>query len=297
MKTLRVLVPLDGSPLSEAVLPHIGRLDAPRVTLLGVVEEASLFGATPARREEELRQALARAKAALETLGLTDVAADLRRGAPAEVILETAGELEPGLLALATHGRGGLTAKPFGRVAGDVIHGSEFPVLAVRPDAAVDAAPGAAPTSLFARVLAPSDGSPLAWRAVEELELLGAAGKGRLTLLGVHEYYVEGHAAAAHHTPGEAVKDPLEGYLAQRCDDLRATLDREAKRARDLGFDVADDVDIGRPAQKILDRARADRSTLIAMATHGRTGISRIVLGSVTEAVLAGAPAPVLICR
>ena len=46
MKTLRVLAPLDGSPLSEAILPFVARLDGPSVTvtLLAVLEEASLFG-------------------------------------------------------------------------------------------------------------------------------------------------------------------------------------------------------------------------------------------------------------
>lgn len=292
MKTLRVLVALDGSPLSATVLPFVARLGAQAARVVEVVEEPPLFGPAPARGEDDARRELARAAALLAELGVPEATTAVRRGSAAAGVLEEAGEVEPGLIALATHGRGGPTARPSGRVARAVIQGSDFPVLAVRPDAGPPAG------SVFERVLVPCDGSPLSWRAVEALELLGAAPKGRLSLLGVWEMVRAGaHAGAARHEAGEAIRDPAERYLAQRCEHLRETLDRAARRARDLGFEAHGDVDIGRPAARIVERARACGATLIAMATHGRTGLARYVLGSVTEEVLAAAPAPVLVCR
>lgn len=295
MKTLRVLIPLDGSPLSAAVLPVVCRLEMPVVTLLRVIAPPSLFGAVPPGGEAEAQEGLARAAAYLRDHGVREVTSLVREGDPAELILEVADEVEPGVIALATHGRGGLNRRAFGRVAERVIHASSFPVLAVRPNGA--AAPEPVPAPLFEQVLVPSDASSLSWRAVETLELLGAAGKARVTIFGVVEEWVGAHPGAAHHAPGEVIRNPVEAFLRQRCDGLRAELDRAVGRARDLGFDATADVEVGRPAGLILERARSGAATLIAMATHGRTGVSRWVLGSITEQVLAAAPVPVLVCR
>jgi len=84
----------------------------------------------------------------------------------------------------------------------------------------------------------------------------------------------------------EARRQAAEEYLAP----IAAAL-------RSQGVDTAWSIRRGRPAEEILDGARESGADLIAMATHGRTGIGRLLFGSVAEAVLRRAPVPVFMIR
>jgi universal stress protein A len=99
--------------------------------------------------------------------------------------------------------------------------------------------------------------------------------------------------ALAHTFPGADATDAqvhvveeAEGYLA----------DVEGRLAAQ-GIGVSRAVRYGHAAQEILDHAQARRADLIAMCTHGRTGVLRYMLGSVAEAVLRASPVPVLLLR
>jgi nucleotide-binding universal stress UspA family protein len=70
-----------------------------------------------------------------------------------------------------------------------------------------------------------------------------------------------------------------------------------AAALRAKGIDVSWQVRLGRPAEEILAAARESSVDLIAMATHGRTGLGRLLFGSVAEAVLRHAPVPVFMIR
>lgn len=70
-----------------------------------------------------------------------------------------------------------------------------------------------------------------------------------------------------------------------------------AVRLRDHGVAATCQVRRGRPAEEILAAARESRVDLIAMATHGRTGLGRLLFGSVAEEVLRHAPVPVFMIR
>lgn len=70
-----------------------------------------------------------------------------------------------------------------------------------------------------------------------------------------------------------------------------------AAELRKQGVDVSFQVRRGRPAEEILAAAREGHVDLIAMATHGRTGLGRLLFGSVAEAVLRHAPVPVFMIR
>lgn len=63
------------------------------------------------------------------------------------------------------------------------------------------------------------------------------------------------------------------------------------------GFNVAVEVSVGNPSQIILERAKSGSFDMIAMATHGRSGLSRLLMGSIAEEVLHHAPIPVLLLR
>lgn len=90
----------------------------------------------------------------------------------------------------------------------------------------------------------------------------------------------------------ETVKE-RESYRKALAEELRA----EAERLRQHGYTVSVEVHFGDPAQRIIDFVNDEGIDLVAMATHGRTGIGRLVMGSVAERVLRGVKAPVLLMR
>ena len=167
-----ILVPLDGSALSEAVLPEVEKLAADsslRVTLLAVAEDPTPISSTPAvyperlidatgslqeatlqeidvhrqgetheqaiqRVEEELQQYLEGQAARLRESGI-ETACHVALGDPVQVIVEQARSDGVDAIAMATHGRTGLSQLLFGNVAASVIERAGLPVIVVRPDA------------------------------------------------------------------------------------------------------------------------------------------------------------------
>lgn len=79
--------------------------------------------------------------------------------------------------------------------------------------------------------------------------------------------------------------------------DRVAYLDRARRALRRPEIDVRLETCLGDPSDAIVSHAVSDKSDLIAMTTHGRTGVRRLVLGSVTENVLRRSPLPLLACR
>jgi nucleotide-binding universal stress UspA family protein len=134
------------------------------------------------------------------------------------------------------------------------------------------------------RILVPLDGSRCAETIIPRVKELAGGKKEGICLLRV---------ALAHTFPGvdqtEAqvkVVREAEEYLKGLEDHLRAE-----------GFDVDTHVRYGSDSEEILDHAAQKDVDLIAMSTHGRHGIKRLLLGSVTERVIRRAPKPVLLVR
>jgi len=137
---------------------------------------------------------------------------------------------------------------------------------------------------MYKRILIPLDGSALAEAVLPHVEGLAKSSAAELVLLRV---------AFAHMLPGA---DPIEAQVArvQEAENYVADL---AKRLQEKGVSAEAKVRYGDPAEEILDHAARDHIDLIAMSTHGRTGLKRVVLGSVAENVLRSAPVPMLLVR
>jgi len=136
-----ILVPLDGSALAEAVLPAVTRLAqafGSRVTLASVSIEARLASETAEMLEaqqqavERMTGYLARHADRLGAAGLTAGVEILAGESPAEVLLERIGRGDIDLVALTTHGRGGLSRWAYGSVADRLIRTAGTPVLVLR---------------------------------------------------------------------------------------------------------------------------------------------------------------------
>lgn len=155
----RVLVPLDGSPVAEAILPFIEQIAGPldlEVVLLRVVPRSSLEtmevasvarAQEPLIREQEAHEHLGRIVEALKSKG---VRADtrVRIGHPSMEIVAVAREIGADLIAMTTHGRSGLGRLLFGSVAEDVLRSAPIPVFVMRV------------TEMALRSLAPAEGKP-----------------------------------------------------------------------------------------------------------------------------------------
>ena len=137
---------------------------------------------------------------------------------------------------------------------------------------------------MFKRILVPLDGSALAEAVLPQVQDLAKA-------LGAELFLVR--AAAAHVFPGA---DPTEEEVdvVQKAEAYVAEM---AGRLRDAGIPIHTAVRYGEAAEEILEHIVVNAIDLVAMSTHGRSGLSRLVLGSVAAQVVHHAPVPVLLLR
>ena len=139
----RALVPLDGSPLAETIIPFILEIAGPldmEVVLLRVVQPIPPVVIEGSRHVEvedvearriDATEYLAPLAAELEQKGVR-VRTQVRRGVPAPEIVAAAREGGADLIAMSTHGRGGLGRILFGSVAAAVLHEAKIPVFLMR---------------------------------------------------------------------------------------------------------------------------------------------------------------------
>jgi nucleotide-binding universal stress UspA family protein len=282
----KILVPLDGSVTAEAILPHVRRLlrrKDSEVILLRV--------ANPPAAEEQMMVIEASLAAAREYIvGIKDrleqqgvrVRAEARMGPPAGTILDMAEEEGVSLIALATHGRTGLRRALFGSVAEHVVRKSPVPVFTVRPFWTYELLPpGRTENQPFKSILVPTDRSDLSMQVLGPALDLAKLFDARLVFLHVLDPEAGKKAGGKFGDEAQAL-ERLKEFAAKA----------EAKGVKTLAL-----VDKGDVAKVILDNARFHGCDLIAITTHGRSGLSRLVTGSVTEEVLRDATLPLLVVR
>ena len=143
----------------------------------------------------------------------------------------------------------------------------------------------------ISRILVPVDFSPHANRAVRYAVTLAAQFNARVELLHVVEDpFVSGVWSSELYMPSmPELLSTLTAKAGLRLGDLKATLPTT------IVADAA--VVVGHPKETIPDHARDGRFDLIVMGTHGRSGLSHLVMGSVAERVVRKAPCPVLTVR
>jgi len=299
MKT--ILVPLDGSPFSEHALPAalaIARTGAAHLDLVHVhqVVTQTLSPASAPFFDPEIDMAIRAQEAAY----LDDVArriAAVWDGQISQAVLNSpvagalcarAHDTDAGLIVLSTHGRGGAARAWLGSVADRVIRQAQIPTLAIRPTAE---APKLRHEPVFDHILIPLDGSPLAEQALDMVAQIRGDAPAHYDLVRVVEPITHGLTISG--------VDPTIDVDAQEAAWQQATayLEGVAAPLRERGHVVMTYVPIGHLASAILERAEADAMTLIAMTTHGRGGMARMIMGSVADKVLRCTTTPLLIYR
>lgn len=265
----RILVPCDGSIESEAVLGMLApfaRQEQSEVAVL-YVAGAGQSPQGPPPRIDQLCQAL-------RTLGI-HAWMELREGKPAEQILAWAREKGVDLIAMTTHGHSGMRRVMLGSVAEDILRHTEVPVLITRP---------ATPAHAWKRIVVALDGSPQAENVLRDAVELARISGAALELVQVALPVVS--AAGLGEFPTLMPSEDPRPYLRR----MAARVEAVGVQARPVALE-------GRAAPEILRHLEQEGAALVCLTTHGRTGLSRLLLGSIAEEVLRHAPCPVWIRR
>ena len=311
-----ILVPLDGSVLSEAILPHAvaaAQSTKSDLRLLQVLEPVfePIFGAIglPEYVEEEQLVEMCDEQLTSIHIYLEKIASQLRAEGlevytkviegnhPATQILWEA-EHDPLLLTIAmtTHGRRGVLHWLFGSVAAEVIQVTPRPLLLLRPQESdksfsmtnFKAAP-------YQNIVVPLDASKFAEQALGQASELALAMNANLHLVSIVPHP---HMLPLHIHKEEEPQVLMRAALHQTQLETRAHyLAQTAEAFREQGIRVQTDVVSGHPAEEILRFSTQDEKALLVMTTHGRSGLRRILLGSVAMKVVQEAHVPVLLVR
>ena len=282
----------------------VARAAGARVTVLhAMLVPRPAGGAAPgemlelARRlaqEEEarVRTALAALAEEGEFRGLP-MSARVRTGQVENEILQALREDPADLVVMGTHGHGLVGRAVLGGVTNKVVRLSPRPVLAIRwPGARIRTpwgkllvgVPERAGGPAFGRILVPLDGSPAAEGILPEVQALAAPFRAAFMLVRVIE------------RPTYPMLD-VTAFQAREVEEAVRYLDQVKASLEAAGFRAQTEVLFGDPATAVLNQAAKAGADVIAMATHGRSGLDRWLLGSVAEKVLAGSEVPVLLYR
>lgn len=275
----RVLVPLDGSDVAEAALAYVALLPSDQLRLLAVESDRADLSAvcTAARDCSAYLEGVA---ASLREQG-RDVDTLVAFGNPAEQILALSAAAD--LVVMGSHGHGGARRFVLGSVADEVARHAPVPVMVVRGGSA------SPPAVQLTRIVVPLDGSELAEQAVPVAAALAADLGVPVHLMRVLDIDALRatvragiHAAAAYMRSQDEIQHYAEEYLTERAQELRN---------QNLAATV--EIHTGSPAVTLLDAMRPN--DLVVMTTHGRGGVRRWLLGSVTDKLVRAAAAPVLL--
>jgi nucleotide-binding universal stress UspA family protein len=297
-----ILVPLDGTRFAEAALPvaiYLARRDDVPLRLVTVWQPMLPLYDTSGELEAWEREwhaqrhrYLAEVARRVEMAIGRPVSVRFFRGRPGEVLPELVDEEGAALVVMATHGRGQLLQAGLGSVADEMVRKCSAPVLLIRP---AEEMPEVAlePIAPFRRILVPLDGSELAESALQRSLLAGKEPPVELTLLRVLAFPTPealpgiDQAQGPHGQIVRAEREAASTYLT-------GVAERLASWGCAVNTMVLEDVS---PRKAIVEYAKSSGADLIAMASHGRGGAKRLLLGSVARGVVRHSPIPVLLFR
>lgn len=289
----RILVPLDGSPFSERALTVAVPLAQQQGASL-VLAMASPLPPAPADTgmagaldpshhlsvREHLRHSLERTARRVATKYGVTTATQFRDGAIIDELEGAIADTQAAFVVMTTHGRGGLSRAWLGSVTDALVRRASVPLLITRTVRKWTLTAAGEP--FFPRLLVAVDGSPLSEAAFEvTLAQLGES-VGEFVLVRVDDAPI---AAVSSTWISEATRRLQESYL----EPLAARFRTPGRRITTLALVHHD------APRAILDAVRSTHAFGLALATHGRTGVRRAVLGSVADKVIRAAGVPVFV--
>jgi len=292
----QILVSLDGSAFAESSLPlalEISRRTGANVHLVTVLEPVTSFayegweGAAVEWSNAYLEDVLGR----IEGKAGAEVSHAVLSGHTVEMLQGECEAKEVDLVVMASHGRGTMSRMWLGSVADGFVRQASVPVLLVRPED--DAAPATVFDHTFETLMIPLDGSELSEDALVYSTAFGELFDSAYHLTRIVSYPVDvaspylPHTAQLNQQIMEDAKNGAAKYLEAHAENMR-------RRGLRVTTSVAVDAQAG---HGVLSEAEAVGADMVAMATHGRTGLSRAILGSAADKVLRGLHVPLLLHR
>lgn len=305
-----ILVPLDGSERAESIIPHVENLahyEDAHVVFARVVEpisksfvldpdESPKYEYDPAQ-DETARNYL---DMWVDTFQEKGFSADkiMLRGLPVDGIIRAAKETEADLVAMTSQGRTGLAKVVYGSTAAGVLNRVTRPLLLVH------AGKTEAGTETNQRILVPLDGSKHAESIIPHVESVARLYDAQVTVMRV---VTTGYQTAVlRDVEEESEEEEVHGHIlkrlsaeqeTERYEKARTYLLRVRDALREEGIDAKAMLMQGRPVEGIIMAADSIEADLIAMTSHGKSGLSQVFYGSVSSGVLNRAQRPLLVIR
>lgn len=303
-----ILVPLDGSAFGEFALSlavslarrigatiHLAHVH--QVVPPGTLAGMTLVDTLDQRLRQDEQNYLADLVRRLDEAASVPIRTALLDGDVVTALRQYAEKNAVELVVMSTHGRGALGRFWLGSIADELMRKSSVPVLMMRPD---EGRIDLRQLRELKSIVIPLDGTPMAEQVIEPAVALGQPFSAAITLVRVNQPFLR----ASYLPEGEGIlglEDALEQIEAlQRQNDKesRSYLDGVAAKLKSRGFAVSTRVLLDEsPAAAILQEAAACHADLIAVETHGRHGLSRLLRGSVADRIVRGGVIPVLLSR
>jgi nucleotide-binding universal stress UspA family protein len=297
-----VLVPLDGSPLAEQTIPlalEIARLARSKVRLVLVhqslpppffEEGAQLYVSIDLAMRKAERDYLRGLAAQLRDRSSLKISSVTLDGSTEQALVKYIQDIGADLVAMTTHGRGGVRGGWLGSVADHLVRKLDVPVIVTR---AREGAGFLTAPPKIREILVPLDGSPLGEAALAPATAVAGLFDAELVLVQV----------VPPLSAGSLLPDTLStGYdteiIALQRKGAQDYLEDLSEDLQERGTRVKTTVVVGHTVgEALINLAHPERFDLVAIATHGRSGVQRLMLGSVADKLIRAARAPVLVIR
>lgn len=287
----RILVPLDGSVLSENVLPFVESIAkrlGSEVILLSVFEEDKKVLDRPLRAYIEKRVS------ELESVGVKASGMVIFGDDPAEEILTFSEKANVELIAFSAYGRSGSRWR-LGGVPSKIMQGTRIPLFLTRTLSFDEALA----QRDFSKVLVPLDGSKAAEEILHYVEALVKGADSEIILIHVLEplrvpSYVESVIEAA--LAPEERENWKEKKEKERLENAATYLREVTEGLREKGFKAREVIKVGDVAETILSVADEEKVSLLAIASHGQqSGVARWLFGDVASKIIEACTRPLFL--
>ncbi len=281
-----ITVALDGSSEAEIVLPYviaIGMAFNSRFTLVTAVENASDDNSSDML--DYLKKIAEKLKQRVMGKAVLNISTELITGKPSDAVLKFAAEKKADMVIIAGHGASGSHSRLLGNIAMKILSASNRPVLLIRAERTQERKP----EEMIKRILVPLDGSGMSEASLKIVEPVASGLHAEIVLFQAVEpvRYVPGFETMVPNVvlPSD---DEIKNAAVQYLKGIEEPLAQK-------GIKTSSNIITAAPAEAIVDYADSGEIDLIAMTTHGFSGLKRWVFGSVTEKILQAGDKPVLL--
>lgn len=281
----KILVPLDGSDLAELALPYAQELVSAFDS-----ELILLYVSEPAEHEYLHMHQLYLEKTAVQMNKLVKRVSPLVvSGKPVEEIVKYTEKNDIGLIIMASHGHSGIIPWATGGIASKVIDATGVPLLLIKTTKPRRKTKG---KHLISRILLPLDGSEAGEAAITRVKELKFRFEAEVILL---EVVPEGRHIRTIGGLDYILfpEQELETFKAE----ARGYLDKVYKRMQRGKGELKVEIKSGEVVKEILNFARKKKASLIAISSHGHSGMTKWVFGSTAQEIIQNSPIPVLVVK